>query len=128
MKKKIIATVVVLLILFAALFAINNPFGSKADGSIEVEVVNLEGKTVEDKTIEFNKGDKLGTLLKENFDNVKIKDGFLSSIDELSTPDDYSTFICIYVDDKMSEVGLNDIEYKDGTNISFVDTENTYGQ
>ena len=61
-------------------------------------------------------------LLEDNFDNVVIEDGFLYSIDKLTTPEDWSTFICLYVDGEMSEVGLLEVQFKDGTSISFVDT------
>ncbi|MCF0107170.1 MAG: hypothetical protein HUJ53_10430, partial [Holdemanella sp.] len=54
------------------------------------------------------------------------KDGMLMSIDQLCTPEDFTTFICIYVDDEMSQVGILDIQYKDGTKITFKDTVNTY--
>ena len=45
------------------------------------------------------------------------------SIEDYNTPADWSTFIRIYVDNKMSEVGLSDIEFKDGTKISLIITE-----
>lgn len=48
------------------------------------------------------------------------------SIDVLTTPEDWSTFICIYVDNEMSNVGILDIQFTDGTLISFVDTEVIY--
>jgi len=41
------------------------------------------------------------------------------SIEDYVTPSDWSTFIMIYVDGQMSEVGLKDIKYKDGTLITF---------
>ena len=50
----------------------------------------------------------------------------LMSIETLETPEDFSKFICIYVDDKMSEVGIEDIEYTDGTKISLIFTEFNY--
>ena len=128
MKKKIIASVVAVIIILCGIFVIYNPFASKYDGTIDVKIVNLKRKTVNEKEIQFNEGDKLETLLEDNFDNVEVSDGFLNSIDELSTPEDYSTFICIYVDGKSSDVGLTQIEYKDGTEIEFKDTENTYAQ
>lgn len=128
MKKKIIASIVAVIVILCGIFIVYNPFAPKYDGSIDVKIVNLKGKTVNEKEIEFNDGDKLQTLLEDNFDHVEISDGFLSSIDELTTPEDYSTYICIYVDGEMSDVGLTQIKYKDGTEIEFRDTENTYAQ
>ena len=45
------------------------------------------------------------------------------SIDKFTTPSDWSTFISIYVNDEMSMVGINEIEFTDGTKISFINTE-----
>lgn len=50
----------------------------------------------------------------------------IMSIDVLTTPLDWSTFICIYVDDKMSNVGINDIHFTNGTRISFIDIKFYY--
>ena len=48
------------------------------------------------------------------------------SIEDFTTPSDWSTYISIYVDNKMSQVGLLEIEFMDGTLISFVMTEFNY--
>ena len=101
-------------------------FTPNEDGSIDVEIINLEGNKINKKKIPFNNGDSLVSLLETNFDNVVIEDGMIMSIDALTTPEDWSTFICIYVDNEMSNVGILDIQYTDGTLISFVDTEVIY--
>ena len=119
-------TVLAVFLIVGCLFAISKAFGPKSDGTIEVTVVNLEGETVADKKIEFKKGDEITTLLENNFDNGVIEDGFLYSIDTLTTPEDWSTFICLYVDGEMSRVGILEVEFTDGTVISFVDTEMSY--
>ena len=111
-------TIIIVCFLF-----LSNSFASKTEGTIEVSVVNLNGDTIVSKKIAFLEGDSIERLLTDNFENVVIKDGFLYSIDKLSTPEDWSTFICLYVDGQMSDVGILEIKFKNGTKISFVDTE-----
>ena len=50
---------------------------------------------------------------------VKVENGMLMSIEVFYNADDYSTFISIYVDNELSMVGILDIEFEDGTIISF---------
>ncbi|MGM9947213.1 DUF4430 domain-containing protein [Floccifex sp.] len=125
-SKKLIVTVVVLVAIVAALFGRQILSQSKADGSIQIEVIDLDQNVLQDKNVEFMEGDTLVNLVEENFDNVTIDNGMLMTIDELTTPEDWSSYICIYVDDQMSEVGINDIVVKDGMKVSFIMTELNY--
>lgn len=105
---------------------ISRHFASKSEGQIQVPLIDPEGNITKEKEIEFDKGYTLQYLLEENFDNVVIENGMLMSIENFTTPLDWSTFISIYVDNEISPVGLLDIEFKDGTLISFVMTEFIY--
>lgn len=125
-SRKIVMTILALAILGIGIFLVSNSFTSSIDGKINVTLVDIEGSTIKEKEIPFNKGDKLVTLLEENFDHVVVDNGMLLSIDSFTTPADFSEFIAIYVDNKMSEVGILDIEFVDGTNISFIMTELNY--
>lgn len=130
MKKKTIFTTclacVAIIGLGVASYFLYDHFTPNEDGTIDVEIINLEGNKINEKEIPFNNEDSLVSLLETNFDNVVIEDGMIMSIDALTTPDDWSTFICIYVDNEMSDVGILDIQFTDGTLISFVDTEVIY--
>ena len=119
-----ILAVVGVVILGIAIVWISSNFISSSDGEITIEYINGEHETI--KKIEFKKGDSLEELLKDNFNNVKFNSGMLMSIEDYDTPSDYSTFICVYVDDVMSEVGINQIDFKDGKKISLIVTVNTY--
>ena len=129
-KKKLILTiilsVVAVIIFIGAYLMIKSNFTSNSDGAIQVVLVDLDGTTTIEKTIEFKEGDTLQQLLEANFDNVVFENGMLMSIDTFTTPSDWSTFISVYVDDEMSMVGLLDIQFTDGTKISLVMTEFTY--
>ena len=126
LSKKVLLTLIAVLMVFVCMLVIKLTSGPKSDGTIEVTVVDINGQTIDDKKIDFDEGDEIETLLKNNFENVEVKDGFLYSIDELTTPEDWSTFICLYVDGEMSSVGILEVQYKDGTVISFVDTAMSY--
>lgn len=127
-SKKLIVSIVAVVVIVCGIFLAKNAFSPKYDGTMKVEIVDMSGKTINEKDIQFNEGDKLVTLLDENFDNVKVENVMLYTIDQLTTPEDWSSFICIYVNDEMSEVGIEEIQFEDGTVLSFRDTENNYEQ
>ena len=124
--KKIVLTIAALVVLVLGGTIFSKTFSSTSDGSITVELVELDGSLKSSKEIEFNEGDQLLTLLEANYDNVVFENGMLMSIDTFTTAPDWSTFISIDVDGEMSMVGLADIKYEDGTVISFKLTEFIY--
>ena len=89
-----------------------------------MEFINGDKKVEE--VIGFKENETIDQLLKENFDNVSFKDGMLMTIEDYETPSDWSTFISVYVDGEMSEVGLLQIEFTDGMKISLIVTEFIY--
>lgn len=125
-SKKLIAIACLSLIAVAGIgvgsYFIYKHLSSNPAGTISVEIIQLDGTKTNEKSISYNEGDTLVPLLESNFDNVVVENGILMSIDNLTTPSDWSTFICIYVDNVMSDVLIQDIQFKDGTVISFVDT------
>lgn len=120
---KIILSVVCVAAVALIIFLGKDAFASKADGEIQFVYVDVEGKTIIDEKIEFNEGQSLVGILQENYDNIKIENGMIMTFEDYVTPSDWSTFITIYVNDEMSMVGINDIQFEDGTKISFVITE-----
>lgn len=126
-KKKLILSSVLSVILLAALvfcvYLIKDKFSSDTDGEIQIVLIDLENNVISDEMISFKTGDTLDKLLMENYDNVVITDGMIMSIESFTTASDWSYFISIYVNDEMSMVGLLDIEFTNGTKISFVMTE-----
>lgn len=118
--KLIIAAVVVLLV---GIFACSKLFSDKSAGKVTVSVVALDGSKVAEKTIKYNEDDTLDKLVEANFKNVEINDGFLYSIETLTTPADWSTFIALWVNNEMSPVGICEVVLSDGMTVSFIDTE-----
>ena len=130
MQKKNLLTLILSLVgvvvLCLAIYFISSSFKSNSDGEITVIVEMLDGTVEKEKTIEFNEGDELVTLISENFDNVVFDNGMIMAIESYTTPSDWSTFLCVYVDGNMSMVGLSEIEFTDGTEIKLVVTEFIY--
>jgi hypothetical protein len=98
-------------------------YKTKSDGTIEITLVELNGNIKSDKKIDYQKNDALVDLLKNNYSNVVVDKGMLMSIDTFTTASDWSTFISIYVDNEMSQVGILDIQYENYSIISFRMTE-----
>ena len=107
-------------------YFINEANTAKGDGTITIKVIELEDVLVKEKDITFYEGDTLTQLVKSNFSNVVIDNGMVMSIESITTPNDWSTYICIYQNDVMSNFGINDIEFQDGDIVSFVNTVNSY--
>lgn len=129
MKKQILYLVLGLLaivICIVGILFIQKTFTAKGDGSIQIEVVDVNEEIIKSKKITYNDGDTLVSLVEDNFDNVTITTGMLMTIETLTTPSDWSTFICIYINGEMSNEGINDLGFSDGDKISFIMTLNTY--
>ena len=124
--KKIVLTIIALVVLVLGGMIFSKTFSSTSDGSITVELVELDGSLKSSKEIEFETGDQLLTLIEENYENVVVENGMIMSIDTFTTASDWSTFISIDVNGEASMVGLNEIEYEDGMIISFKMTEFIY--
>ena len=120
---QIIVSVVGVAILALCIVLLSRTFAPKSDGEIEVAYINVENEVVKEVKIEFDEGDLLIDLLKENFDNVVFENGMLMAIEDFVTPSDWSLWIAIYVDGQMSNVGLKDIVFTDGTEIDLKITE-----
>ena len=129
-KKKLILSIILSIVAVAvfigAYLMINNNYESDSDGQITVVLIELDGTTAMEKTIDFKEGDTLQQLIEQNFNNVVMENGMIMSIETFTTPSDWSTFISIYVDDEMSMVGLAEIQFTNGTKISFIMTEFIY--
>jgi hypothetical protein len=129
-KKNLILTIILslvaVIILIGAIIILNDSYKPEVDGQIQVELIDLNGNVVLEKTIEFQEGNTLKYLIEQNFSNVVIEDGMLMSIESFKTASDWSTFIMIYVDNEESMFGLLDIEFTNGTLISFKMTEYIY--
>ena len=65
-KKSILKIVSLLLVLVVSLLTLTScvtPYEVEYDGSVTVEVVDLDGNTIKSKTIDFHEGDILRDLV-----------------------------------------------------------------
>ncbi len=120
---KIILSIVALGVIILCVVLLRNSFKPSYDGKLTIEVVGLDGVVIKEKEVEFNTNDTLMDLIKDNFENVTYQNGMIMSIENYQTPIDFQTFLSVYVDDKMSEVGLSEVKFVDGTKISLIITE-----
>lgn len=120
---KIILSVIALGVIILSVYLLKDSFKPSYDGAITVEVIALDSSIIKTKEIAFNEGDSLIDLISNNFDNVTYDNGMIMSIEDFNTPSDWSKFLSIYVNDEMSNVGLADIVFTDGTKISLKITE-----
>ena len=121
---KIIVSIIAVIVLVVGIVVfINNTTTSKINDSITVEVIDINGQLIKEKVIEYNKDDTLVNLIENNFNNVLIENGMLMSIESLTTPEDWSTFICIYINDEMSKYAIDEMTFNNGDKISFIDTK-----
>ncbi|MDO4481093.1 MAG: DUF4430 domain-containing protein [Erysipelotrichaceae bacterium] len=125
-KKKVLWSILVVAILAIVLIVPNMLSKSKKAGTIDVIVEDVNEEVIKQKSIDFQKDEKCTEVIQNNFDNVLIENGMILNIESLETPEDWSEFICIYVNDEMSQVGIEDIVLEDGMKISFVMTEYEY--
>ena len=124
--KKIVLTIISLLVLVLGSLYLSNNFTSKTQGDVLIELIDIDGNISDSRRIDYQKGDTLVSLIESNYDNVLIENGMLMTIEDFETASDWSTFISIYVNDEMSMVGINDIEFDDNTKVSFIMTEFVY--
>ena len=120
---KVVLSVVCVAILGVVIYFGSKAFASKSDGQIQVVYVDVKGNTISDEFIKFNEGDTLVKLLQDNYDNVTIENGMIMTFEDYVTPSDWSSYICIYVNDEMSMVGIVEIQFENNTKIALVITE-----
>ena len=118
--RKVKAILLTLIFLFTLVSCSNKTNGS---GDIKVELVDLEGVVIKEQTIDFDSNDTLKVLIEENFDNVVFDNGMLMEIENYKTPANWETFISVYVDGKMSLVGISDIGLVDDMVVSLIITK-----
>jgi hypothetical protein len=118
--KRVKAILLTLILLFTLVGCSNKTSGS---GTVKVELVDLDGSVIKVESIKFDSDDTLKELIEDEFDNVVFENGMLMEIENYKTPSDWKTFISVYVDGKMSMVGISDIKLVDNMVVSLTITE-----
>ncbi|MFC3928194.1 DUF4430 domain-containing protein [Streptococcus caprae] len=114
MKKYLTSLIVFLSALF--LVACGNSTASKDEGQVNL-VVTLDTNKV-DETVDFDEGDTVMDVLKDNYD-VTEKDGFITAIDGVSQDESKGLYWMFDVNGEMAPKAADQIEVKDGDVIEF---------
>ena len=99
------------------------PYEVDYDGSITVEVVDLDGNIVKSKTIDFHDGDILRDLVALNFDNFVMEESqygaYVIAIESIKQDNDSCVYIALYINKEYATSGLDTLKYNDGDTITF---------
>ena len=99
------------------------PYEVEYDGSITVEVIDVDGNLIKSKNIEFIQGDILRDLVSNNFDNFVMEESmygaYVLSIESISQDDNSHIYVALYINGQYATSGLDTLEYNDGDTISF---------
>lgn len=122
MKSKIglklfITIIATIIIVFLVIFVTKN-YLSETDGIIYINIVDEEINLDKTDEISFSKGEKLVDILKRNY-VVDVKDGFLYQIDQIKSYDISNKFIQIWLNDKLANKGVEQLEFKNKDKITF---------
>lgn len=116
MKIKIILTIVSLFIL--SLVLVLN-YNKKEEITFTVEIIKDDYKI--EKEIFVQEGNTIYQELKNNFE-IEVRDGFLYKIDFLEAYNNSEAYIAIYINDKYSSYGINNLNLESEDKLSFIYT------
>ena len=112
-----------ILLTLVLLFTLVGCSQNQGSGEAKVELVALDGSVIKEVNVVFDEEDTLTDIIKDNFNNVVFESGMLMEIEDYVTPSNWETFISVYVNGKMSMVGISDIILEDGIVVSLIITE-----
>lgn len=121
---KILITVACLTILIVSLLVYHNCTNNINDNNnnetIKITIILEDSfsSRYEEKEISFISGESLKAIIEKNY-TCNIENGFLNEINGMKSENIYEYFICLYVNDEVSNVGVADVYPKDGDIIKF---------
>ena len=120
---KISITIISLIILIVGLLIYHNYNKNKETDNnqtskITIIVEDPYSSKYEEKEITFIKGESLKTIIEKNY-TCNIENGFVNEIDGIKSENIYEYFICLYVNNEVSNFGVADVYPKEGDIIKF---------
>lgn len=122
---KILITVACLTILIVSLLVYHNCTNNTNDNNNNNETIKITiiledsfSSRYEEKEISFISGESLKAIIEKNY-TCNIENGFLNEINGMKSENIYEYFICLYVNNEVSNVGVADVYPKDGDIIKF---------
>ena len=92
------------------------------DGHVTITVKDEKDNVLAEKEVGFMAGQTVADLLEANFENVTIDNGFLMTLESLTTPADYHTYIAFYINGEYASEGVTTQPFADGDRIEFINT------
>lgn len=128
MNKKIwtlILSVIAVVVLGVGVYLITSSSKATSAGEVTIIFETIDEEKTE-KVIAYQEDDSLHQLICESFNNVVFTNGMLMAIESYVTPENYETFICVYVNGETSMVGIDSIELQDNMVVLLKIEKNTY--
>lgn len=128
MNKKIwtlILSVIAVVVLGVGVYLITSSSKATSAGEVTIIFETIDEEKTE-KVITYQEDDSLHQLICESFNNVVFTNGMLMAIESYVTPENYETFICVYVNGETSMVGIDSIELQDNMVVLLKVEKNTY--
>lgn len=105
---------IAIIIIVLMINLINSYEGAIDNGQITIEVIDIDQSIIESKTIYYVKGQTLTMLIETHFNDVIFEETvygpFLKAIEGYVTPNDYSTYLSLYINDQYSLLGISKIK------------------
>lgn len=118
----IILSVISIITIVIALNVLKDYEGAIDNGQLVIEVLDIDGDIMSSQSILYFKGDTLIRLIENNFDGVMIEETaygpFLKGIEGYITPNDFSTYLSLYVNNEYSMQGISQIRPSNNMIIS----------
>jgi hypothetical protein len=109
----IILSVISIITIVIALDVLKDYKGATDNGQLVIELLDIDGDIMSTQSFLYFKGDTLISLIENNFDDVMIEDTFygpfLKAIEGYVTPNDFSTYLSLYVNNEYSVQGISQI-------------------
>ena len=120
---KISITIISLIILIVGLLIYHNYNKNKETDNNQTSKITIiiedpYSSRYEEKEITFIKGESLKTIIEKNY-TCNIENGFVNEIDGMKSENIYEYFICLYVNNEVSNFGVADVYPKEGDIIKF---------
>ncbi|MBM7552423.1 DUF4430 domain-containing protein [Thalassobacillus pellis] len=93
---------------------------AKEEFSVQITISQNNGeKSVAEKELEVKEGTSLMKVLKENFEGVKEKDGFITQIEGIKAKDGEQKAWFFTINGETAKVGAKEYELKEGDEVVF---------
>lgn len=120
--KKIILTILGLIVLGISLYLVKTNVNTNTSGEITIIVVDETGTEIINEKQSFDRGQTMMDILVANYD-IEVDNGFLVMIEGVEARNRQEAFIQIIINDIPSPKGIKQMRFADGDIIKFIYTK-----